>query len=60
MVIMSLQSDKHVLKTNGKVIRDNQRHCRNYKNNVHDKLTTVELKRRNTIGMGKVKFQIST
>ena len=41
MVIMSLQSDKHVVKTNGKVIRDNQRHCRNYKNNVHDKLATV-------------------
>ena len=41
MIIMSLQSDKHVVKTNGKVIRDNQRHCRNYKNNVHDKLATV-------------------
>ena len=41
MFIMSLQSDKHVVKTNGKVIRDNQRRCRNYKNNVHDKLTTV-------------------
>ena len=41
MVIMCLQSDKHVVKTNGKVIRDNQRHCWNYKNHVHDKLTTV-------------------
>ena len=41
MVIMSLQSDKHVVKTNGKVIRDNQRHCRNYKKLVHNKLTTV-------------------
>ena len=27
MIIMSLQSDKHVVKTNGKIIRDNQRHC---------------------------------
>ena len=41
MVIMSLPSDKHFVKTNGKVIRDNQRNCRNYRNRVHDKLTTV-------------------
>ena len=31
MIIMSLQSDKYVIKTNRKVIRDNKRYCRNYK-----------------------------
>ena len=41
MIIMSLQSDKHVVKTNRKVIRDKQRHCRNYKKLVHDKLNIV-------------------
>ena len=34
MVILSVQSDKHVVKTNGVVIRDNKRHSLNYVNSV--------------------------
>ena len=41
MVILSIQSDKHVVKTNGVVIRDNKRHSLNYMNSVHDKLTII-------------------
>ena len=41
MVILSVQSDKHVVKTNGTVIRDNKRHRLNYVHSVHDKLTII-------------------
>ena len=41
MVILSIQSDKHVMKTNGVIIQDNKRHSLNYMNNVHDKLTII-------------------
>ena len=34
MVILSVQSDKHAVKTNGVVIRDNKRHSLNYVNSV--------------------------
>ena len=40
-VIFSVQSDKHVVKTNVIVIWDNKRHCLNYQNNDHDKLNIV-------------------
>ena len=41
MAILSVQSDKHVVKTNGTVIRDNKRHCLNSVHSVHDKLTII-------------------
>ena len=41
MVILSVHSDKYVVKTNGTVICDNKRHCLKYQHSVHDKLTIV-------------------
>ena len=41
MVILSVQSDKHVCKTNGKVIQANKRNCVNYKETVHRRLTLM-------------------
>ena len=43
MVILSVQSDKHLVKTNGKVMRANKKNCVNYKLKVHDKLTVMAL-----------------
>ena len=41
MVILSVQSDKHVVKTNGKFMNDNKKICLNYKEKVHSKLTVM-------------------
>ena len=41
MVILSVQSDKHLVKTNGKVMKANKKHCVNYKLKVHNKLTVM-------------------
>ena len=41
MVILSVQSDKHVCKTNRKVIQANKKSCVNYKERVHSRLTVM-------------------
>ena len=41
MVILSLQSDKHVKKINGNVIRQNTKECLNYTDKIHNKLTSL-------------------
>ena len=41
MVILSVQSDKHVCRTNGKVIQANKKNCVNYKESVHRRLTVM-------------------
>ena len=41
MVILSQLSEKHVTKVNSNVIRQNKKHCVNYRDKVHDKLTAM-------------------
>ena len=41
MVILSIQSDKHMKVINGKVLRQNKKECLNYTQKVHSKLTNM-------------------
>ena len=41
MVILSQLFEKHVTKVNSNVIKQNKKHCVNYKEKVHDKLTIL-------------------
>ena len=41
MVILSVQSDKHVVKTNSKVVKANKKNCVNFTEKVHSKLTVM-------------------
>ena len=41
MIILSQLSEKHVTKVNSTVIRQNKKHCVNYKEKVHDKMTIM-------------------
>ena len=41
MMILSVQSDKHVQKTHSKVTNHCKRHCLNYQGEIHDKLTRM-------------------
>ena len=41
MIILSQLSEKHVTKVNSTVIRQNKKHCVNYQEKVHDKMTIM-------------------
>ena len=41
MIILSQLSEKHVTKVNSNVIKQNKKHCVNYKEKVHNKLTIL-------------------
>ena len=41
MMILSVQSDEHVKKTHSKVIKHCERHCLNYRGEIHDKFTRM-------------------
>ena len=41
MMILSVQSDKHGKKTHSKVFKHCERHCLNYRGEIHDKLTRM-------------------
>ena len=43
MIKLSQLSEKHVTKVNDNVITQNKKHCVNYKEKVHDKLTILGL-----------------